>query len=98
MVGSVPEITWELFHYTDESPILCYKPEYLKNAWSQYEEPTRAIRDWLCGVENNPDSLMSEDKSDYCGHAKITEPKYNINVYARWDKADAYVEISEKEL
>ena len=86
-VKNTPAVAWELFCYAEENPVKCYKPDYLAAAWTDHAKATAAIQRWLILGLFDSESLMSEDKSDYCGHSKITEPKFNIDAYARWETA-----------
>jgi hypothetical protein len=86
-VKNTPAVAWELFCYAEENPVNCYKPDYLDAAWTDHATATAAIQRWLILGLFDSESLMSEDKSDYCGHSKITEPQYNIDAYARWERA-----------
>jgi len=86
-VKSTPAVAWELFCYAEDNPVNCYKPDYLEAAWTDHAKATAAIQRWLILGLFDSESLMSEDKSDYCGHSKITEPQFNIDAYARWETA-----------
>jgi len=86
-VKNTSAVAWELFRYADENPVNDYKQDYLDTAWTKHAKSTAAIQRWLCLGLFDPETLMSEDQSDYCGHSKITEPKFNINAYARWETA-----------
>ena len=86
-VKNTPAVAWELFCYADENPVNDYKQDYLDTAWTKHAESTTAIQQWLRLGLFDPETLMSEDQSNYCGHSKITEPKFNINAYARWETA-----------
>ena len=81
-------VTWELLHYAEKCILREYKQIYLDKAYSEYGEVTLNILKWLQTGLENPEALFTDEGSEYEGHQMISEPKYDIRVYGRFDEAD----------
>jgi len=88
--GQLAQCTWELICRTrlEKSPVKDYKPDFIRQSCSKYWDVIEAIREWLATGLENPDNLGSKDSSDYEEHFKVSEPKYKIDAYVRFDNVE----------
>ena len=86
------EVVWELLCHSDPRPLFttAHKLAYFESATTRYASVTKNIENWLTAGSVSYKNLMTPCDR-YENHFKVSEPKYDIDVYIRFDEAEVYI-------